>query len=204
VSTSPLANGVQYSFGPTTVRLFLAATFPRDVLDDVNARVNRVRSKLPAASWVKAEAQHLTFAFLGDQPEALVGTLAPLLEERLAAVGAFDARLRSCGFFPNPRHARVAWVGVEPEEGFRAVADAVRGAVKEAGVELDRADFKPHLTLARFREPWPPLCVETYHTALRGYESAPFALDRVTLFSSKLDPNGAIHTPVREFKLPAA
>jgi 2'-5' RNA ligase len=185
------------------VRLFLAATFPRDVLDDVNARVNRVRSKLPAASWVKPESQHLTFAFLGDQPDALLDTLAPLVEEQLAGVPAFEGHLGGCGFFPNSRHARVAWVGVTPEDNFRAVAEAVRAAVKDAGVELDRADFKPHLTLARIRDTWPPLCVETYYNALRSYESAPFALEHVTLFSSKLDPNGAIHTPVRVFTLPA-
>lgn len=186
---------------PITVRLFLAATFPRDVIDDVNARVSRVRNKLPAASWVKPEAQHLTFAFLGDQPDELLATLVPLVEARLAPIAAFEAQLRSCGFFPNPRHARVAWIGVAPEEEFRRVAEAVRGAVTEAGIALDRADFKPHLTLARIREPWPPLCVETYHGALRNYESVPFTLDRVTLFSSKLDPNGAIHTAVREFRL---
>lgn len=183
------------------VRLFLAATFPRDVIDDVNARVNRVRSKLPAASWVKPESQHLTFAFLGDQPDALVDKLVPHLDERLADVPAFEGRFSDCGFFPNPRHARVAWVGVTPEANFRAVADAVRAGVKEAGVELDRADFKPHLTMARIRDSWPPLCVETYHSTFRGYESAPFAVDRVTLFSSRLDPAGAVHTPLRELRL---
>ena len=183
------------------VRLFLAATFPRDVIDDVNARVTRVRPKLPAASWVRPEAQHLTLAFLGDQPDSLVGELTPLLEEHLAGVPAFEGRLGGCGFFPNSRHARVAWVGVTPEEKFRAVADAVRAAVKAAGVELDRADFKPHLTLARIRDSWPPLCVETYHGVLRSYESAPFAVDRVTLFSSRLDPAGAVHTPLRELRL---
>jgi 2'-5' RNA ligase len=184
-----------------TVRLFLAATFPRDVIDDANARVNRVRPKLPAASWVKPEAQHLTFAFLGDQPDALVDTLAPLVEQRLAVLDAFTATLRGCGFFPNSRHARVAWIGVAPEENFRELADAVRAAVKEAGVTLDSSEFKPHLTLARIRDAWPPLCVETYHNALRGYESAPFTVDRVTLFSSRLDPSGAVHTPLRELRL---
>lgn len=183
------------------MRLFIATTFPRDVLADVNARVARVKPRLAAASWVRAEAQHLTFAFLGDQPETVVDKLGPLVEQHVGDGKRFDARLQGCGFFPNPRHARVAWVGVIPAEAFRAIAEDVRSAVKEAGVDLDGADFKPHLTLCRIRDVWPPACIETFNSALRDFESAPFAVDRVTIFSSRLDPAGAVHTPLREIRL---
>jgi 2'-5' RNA ligase len=183
------------------VRLFIATTFPRDVLADVNDRIARVRSKLAAASWVRPETQHLTFAFLGDQADTLVDDLAPRVQQRLEGAKKFEGRLNGSGFFPNPRHARVAWVGVTPPESFRAVADGVRAAVKDAGVELDGSEFKPHLTLCRIRDRWPPACVEAFNSALRGYESAPFTVDRVTLFSSRLDPAGAVHTPLRELRL---
>ena len=183
------------------MRLFIATTFPRDVLADVNDRIARVKSKLAAASWVRPETQHLTFAFLGEQPETLVETLTPLVEKRLAGAKKFEGRLRDSGFFPNPRHARVAWVGVTPPENFRKVADGVRAAVKDAGVTLDSADFKPHLTLCRIRDVWPPACIEAFNGALRDYESAPFTVDHVTLFSSRLDPSGAVHTPLREMRL---
>jgi 2'-5' RNA ligase len=183
------------------VRLFIATTFPRDVLADVNDRVGRVKPKLAAASWVRPEVQHLTFAFLGDQEDELVDTLTPLVEHNLANTKKFEARLRGSGFFPNPRHARVAWVGVNPPEAFQEVADGVRAAVKEAGVALDGADFKPHLTLCRIRDVWPPACIETFQASLRDFESAPFAVDHVTLFSSVLDPHGAVHTPLREMRL---
>jgi len=120
------------------MRLFIASTFPADVLRLLNERVTPVRPKLPPASWVRPETQHLTFAFLGEQPESIVDRLSPLLTSRLSNVARFEATLRGCGFFPYPRHARVGWVGAEPEERFSEVANAVRGAVKDAGVELDR------------------------------------------------------------------
>lgn len=183
------------------MRLFIATTFPQDVLAGVNARIARVKNKLAAASWVRPETQHLTFAFLGEQPETLVDTLAPLVEKRLAGAKKFEARLHDSGFFPNPRHARVAWVGVTPPEAFRAIADGVRAAVKDAGVVLDGTEFKPHLTLCRIRDVWPPACIEAFNGALRGYESAPFTVDHVTLFASQLNPSGAVHTPLREMRL---
>src|ERR1044071_9364617 len=116
------------------MRLFIATTFPADVLRLLNERVAPVRPKLAAASWVRPETQHLTFAFLGEQPETLVETLTPLVEKRLAGAKKFEGRLRDSGFFPNPRHARVAWVGVTPPEDFRKVADGVRASVKDAGL----------------------------------------------------------------------
>ena len=183
------------------MRLFIAISFPEHELRAINDRIAMVKSRLPSAAWVRPETQHLTFAFLGEQPESLLTPLAPLVEESLSGVPRFEGRLRGSGFFPNPRHARVGWVGAGPEEKFRAVADAVRAGVKTAGVTLEGGDFRPHLTLFRIRDPWPPACIDVFNSALRDYKSDPFAVDAVTLFSSELNPKGAIHTPLRTFSL---
>ena len=185
------------------MRLFIAMSFPEAVLRPINERVARVKSKLPPASWVRPESQHLTFAFLGEQDESLIDKVAPLVERSVRGVKKFEGTLTDCGFFPNPRHARVGWVGVKPEDSFNAIAKAVRDAVQEAGVTLDRAEFRAHLTLMRIRDPWPPACIETFNGALRDFTSAPFAVERITLYSSRLNPNGAVHTAVRQFALSA-
>lgn len=183
------------------MRLFLASNFPAEVLRDLNERVSKLRPRLPAASWVREETQHLTFAFLGDQPPSLVEKLAAPLVQSLGAIAPFEARMRGCGFFPNPRHARVGWVGLEPEQQFVAIAQAIRDEVARAGVTLDRGDFKAHLTLMRMREGWPPASIDLFTRTLRDYESPPFTVDTVTLFESQLNPKGAIHTPLRTFSL---
>lgn len=183
------------------MRLFIASSFPEPIVRDLNDRVSAFRSRLPAASWVRPETQHLTYAFLGEQDDALVETLAPLLEKRLGSIGAFDATLHGCGFFPNPRHARVGWVGLEPEQKFAEVARGVREVVTSAGITLDRADFKAHLTLMRMREGWPPSSIDLFTRSLRDYRSQPFAVNAVTLYSSQLNPKGAIHTALKTFAL---
>ena len=183
------------------MRLFIAATFPEAATRPLNDRVARVKPRLPHASWVRAEAQHLTFAFLGEQEEALLPKLKPLVEDALAKVPRFEATLRGCGFFPNSRRARVGWIGAEPRERFVAVADAIRGAVQRAGVTLDSIDFKPHLTLMRIRDSWPPASIATLEGALGDYCSPAFSLDEVTLYSSRLNPGGAVHTPLQKFAL---
>src|SRR5687768_17620853 len=100
------------------MRLFIATNFPGVVLRDLNDRVAKLRPRLPSASWVREETQHLTLAFLGEQPEANVDAVTPALTKALAAIPAFEAQLRGSGFFPNPRHARVGWIGLQPEGHF--------------------------------------------------------------------------------------
>src|SRR4051794_10335538 len=124
------------------MRLFLATAFPEAALRALNERVAPIRTKAPPASWVRPETQHLTFAFLGEQDEALIERLAPLVEQELAGVKRFEGALHGSGFFPNPRHARVGWIGVEPEERFAEVARGVRAAVDRLGIKLDRGEFK--------------------------------------------------------------
>ena len=183
------------------MRLFIAAHFPEEVLRDLNDRVVRLKSRLPAASWVRPETQHLTFAFLGEQPERLVETITAPLTQSVAAIPRFEARLRGCGFFPNPRRARVGWIGLDPERGFEQIAHAVRGDVTKHGVTLDGGEFKPHLTLMRMRDAWPPASIDLFTKSLKDYQSAPFTVSEVTLFESRLNPKGAIHTPLRTFAL---
>lgn len=183
------------------MRLFIATTFPAEVLRDLNECVARLRPRLPAASWVREEAQHATFAFLGEQAESLIDRIAPVLTSDLAAISRFEARLEGSGFFPNARHARVGWVGLTPHSGFIKVAEAVRSVVTKHGVELDGGEFRPHLTLMRLRDPWPPASIELFGKTLRDFRSPPFSLDSVTLYSSELHPKGAIHTPLKKFPL---
>ena len=183
------------------MRLFIATTFPDAVLRVLNERVGPLHSRLPPASWVRPETQHLTLAFLGEQDESLVAKLAKLAGACVAKVPRFEAKLQGCGFFPNPRHARVGWVGVTPADAFATLAVAVREGVHEAGIALDRDEFRPHLTVMRMRAGWPPASIELFTKTLRDYSSEPFTVDHVTLYTSRLNPKGAIHTPLQELTL---
>ena len=183
------------------MRLFVATSFPPEILRDLNERVTTLRPRLPSASWSREETQHLTLAFLGEQPQSLPTRLAEPMRTELLAASSFEARLRGCGFFPHPRHARVGWIGLEPEQRFVGVATLVRNVVRQAGVTLDGGEFKPHLTLFRIRDPWPPASIDLFTKSFRDYASDPFTVSAVTLLSSRLDPRGAIHTPLQSFAI---
>ena len=170
------------------MRLFIATSFPAEIVRDLNERVAPLKSKLPHASWVKPETQHLTFAFLGEQDESVVDRI------HIEPGPAFEARLHGCGMFSR----RVGWIGVEPRDAFIALAERVRAALN--GIDFDQKPFKPHLTLFRVRDQWPQSAVDAFKNAFADYGSAPFVVDRVTLYSSQLNPKGAIHTALMSFR----
>jgi 2'-5' RNA ligase len=183
------------------MRLFIATSFPPEVLRDLNDRAAQYKPRLPAASWVRPETQHLTLAFLGEQKESIIEQVDGPLKAAMAKRDKFEATLLDCGFFPNPRHARVAWVGLDPESKFIELAQVVRDVVTKQGVALDAVEFKPHLTLLRVRDPWPPASIDLFGRSFRDYRSSPFAVDHITLYSSQLSPKGAIHTAQATFPL---
>src|SRR5688572_27075625 len=183
------------------MRLFIASSFPPEVLRDLNDRAAQYKPRLPAASWVRPETQHLTLAFLGEQKESIIDQIDAPLREAVSKTARFESTLSGCGFFPNPRHARVGWVGLESELKFVEIAQLVRSIVTRQGVALDGVEFKPHLTLLRVRDPWPPASIDLFCRSFRDYRSAPFVVDHITLFSSQLSPKGAIHTAQATFAL---
>ncbi|MEO8037093.1 MAG: RNA 2',3'-cyclic phosphodiesterase [Acidobacteriota bacterium] len=183
------------------MRLFIATTFPNAATAPLNAGIAILRASVPHASWVKPDAQHLTFAFLGEQEGGIVQTIAPLLHAALAPLAPFEASLDGCGFFPNAQRARVGWIGVEPVARFQSIAATVRKALSSAGIETESKELEPHLTVVRIRDPWEPSSIEQFASALADFKSPSFTVETVSLYESALKPHGAVHTVLKEFAL---
>jgi RNA 2',3'-cyclic 3'-phosphodiesterase len=186
------------------MRLFIAAALPADIVAGLDRAVREARSLMPVASWTRPEAQHLTMAFLGDQesdvPDAIAGQLGP----DLAAESSVEARLSGCGFFPDERRPRVAWMGIEPDEPLVRIAEVVRRALAKQKIAFDEKPFRPHLTLARVKDRWRAEDVRLLESALSTYRSEPFPISEIVLYSSELSPKGARHTALRRFALAAS
>jgi len=88
---------------------------------------------------------HLTLAFLGDQPSAIV----PVLTEQMRAieVSRFSLRLDQVGCW---RRSGIAWLGAAeaPSELVSLHAELAR-IVGSLGIVVDDRPFAAHLTLAR-------------------------------------------------------
>jgi RNA 2',3'-cyclic 3'-phosphodiesterase len=86
------------------------------------------------------------------------------------------------------------------ESLWRAAGEAAR----RIGLPPEHRSFHPHLTLARVRDPWPRSAVDLFWAEVEGCSLPPWRFSSCVLFSSRLDPAGAVHTPIRTWELTAA
>lgn len=195
----------------TTMRLFVAL----DIEDAIRARIERfvegVRAFAPDARWVNPKSLHVTLKFIGEQPtEALEGIRQSLSGIRSAP---FEIAFRGHGFFPNPKAARVFWVGIEGPEQLGILAKRVDDSMYELGIAREDHPFSPHLTLARGGRSGAPqrkkgdrpnLKFKHLQKRLAAFPVADFGTMTAReffLYQSKLSPTGSQYTKLSGFPL---
>ncbi|MFN2385618.1 MAG: RNA 2',3'-cyclic phosphodiesterase [Thermoanaerobaculia bacterium] len=181
------------------VRAFLAVPPDPGWVESAAELVSRLRPSLPDASWTRPPSWHLTLKFLGEVSEevleAFLEGFAPLAAERQAG----ELAARGPVALPRRGAARVLGVGFADTAGLeeirRLAADAERIARRE-GAEREDRPFRPHVTLARVRHPWPREAVASYEAAVGAWKFPAWPAGGCALYSSRLSPDGAVHTPI--------
>ncbi len=183
------------------IRAFLAVVVPDDVRRRVETLCRPLRSRLPDARFVPADALHLTLHFFeAIGPDEVEGVRAAAAEGA-APLAPFDVRLAGLGVFPDERRPRVLWVGVQQgAEGLSAVVASIGDGLRARALPVESRPFRPHLTLARFKDPHPHGVAEAIKSA-GDAETGVFRATSVTLFRSDLRATGAVHTPIGVFPL---
>ena len=133
------------------MRLFVALEVPAEVRERLATLVAELRRIDAAPKWVRAENLHVTLKFIGHvRAEAL-----PAIEMALGGVraaSAIEVKFRGLGFFPHEKRPSVFWAGIEAGEALTRLAAEVDSACAAAGIPREEKRFKPHLTLARFKD----------------------------------------------------
>ncbi|WP_371498642.1 RNA 2',3'-cyclic phosphodiesterase [Kitasatospora sp. NBC_00374] len=130
------------------MRLFVAVNPPTAAIQELVDAAAPLMD-MPGADrlrWSEVAGWHLTLAFLGEVPVVDVPALETLLARAADEHGAHRLRLAGGGTFGD----RVLWAGIAGEVwALRRLAEAVREALPQVGIESDQHGFHPHLTLAR-------------------------------------------------------
>jgi RNA 2',3'-cyclic 3'-phosphodiesterase len=185
------------------MRLFVALEIPSTVRENLAALIQSLRAVSPQTRWVRPENLHVTLKFIGEVAEAkLTGIREGLTRVRSEQPVALD--FRGLGFFPNEKHPRVLWAGIEASPNLKTLAADVDGATEKLGIPREQRPFSPHLTLARFE---PPRLPEKLGAAIHensGREFGSLRTGQFHLIESKLKPSGAEYTTVESFPFAAA
>ena len=179
------------------MRAFLALPVPEALAIPLLSIQSRIRSGRP----VEEEDLHLTVAFLDEQPHGALEALHEGLEAR---------RLPACEIVPQalaifgPKRPRLLALDCARTAPLGALHDAARSAAREAGIDLPRARFRPHVTLVRFGALAPDETARIAAALAQIPDAAlpdPVPAPPLTLYSSTLTPAGPIYEALAEYEL---
>jgi 2'-5' RNA ligase len=179
------------------IRAFVALTLP----DEVAGALVAAQAGMPAGRPVERENLHLTLAFLGEHPEPVVEDVHYALDA--IRLPAFELRLAGMDLDSGARpRALFAEAVAEPRLG--PLRDKVAQAARGAGVRLERARYRPHVTLARFNAGLTADEAERMRAfAARGagLRAGPFEVTEFRLVRSHLGRTGPVYDALALYPL---
>lgn len=178
-----------------TIRAFIAADIPGEVLAAIRDVGQAVRRCGFGIRWVPLGNIHLTLKFLGDTPRRDLGRVGEAMAESAARCPALSLRAAGLGVFPDMRRPRVLWVGLHGGiERLAAVRRHLDDLLAPMGVEREKRPFRGHLTIGRMKTRIESKKLADALQRLGDFESGVFTLDRIHLYQSELTPGGARYT----------
>jgi 2'-5' RNA ligase len=184
------------------MRLFIAIEIPDEIKKEMVKVQEQLRKANVDASWTRAEGMHLTLKFLGEVPEMKVPEIAGGLHSAAEGAGRFRLEVKGVGTFPNPRNARVVWIGFSGDIGkLTELQEAIEDAMERIGFAREERRFTAHLTLGRIkhirsRDGWLSAL-----EAMKDIRISGFDVDAVSLMKSELRPSGAVYTEMSRVEL---
>jgi 2'-5' RNA ligase len=180
------------------LRVFVALEIPPEVRGALDAVMRKLEPESRGARWVRSESLHVTLKFIGEAP-------APQVEQiksELAAVRADDSvriAFRGAGFFPNERHPRVFWAGIEAAGNLAELAAEVERRLEPLGIPREAREFRPHLTLARFKSEEGLARLRAALATAGPLEFGSMETRELHLYESRLERGGAVYTRLASF-----
>lgn len=182
------------------MRLFVAIPLPEEwksVLAQPQAAIGWIGR---GVKWVEPRGMHLTLKFLGETDDARRAEIDDALVAACRETAAFSMRISKTGVFPNPRRPRVYWAGIDAGPELIRLHGAIDAAMQKLNFPADEHPFRPHLTLARIKD---PIGKDRMTDAVLNYalQSEPFTVRDVHLMRSHLSAAGARYESLRAYPL---
>lgn len=175
------------------MRLFVGIDPPRPIKDLLLAAMGGISG----ARWQREDQLHLTLRFIGEVDRHTAADVAAALsgvhhpEVTMALTGA--------DVFGKQGRPDTLWVGVTPEEPVKALHNKVDQCLARVGLEPEKRQYKPHITIARLGARIGSL--KGFLENAGGVTSPPFTVADFCLYESRLTQEGASYTILERYPL---
>lgn len=101
--------------------------------------------------WVIPENLHITLKFFGETPEHHIPAIKLALKESINDISSFAFEVKDIGVFGSSYKPKAIWFGIDPKNEIEALVTSIYHELSQIGIDPDRQNFVPHLTLARMK-----------------------------------------------------
>lgn len=182
------------------MRLFTGIALPPDISGNLSRLLDHLRP-FAHIRWSPPYNLHITTRFIGEWPEERLDELRSTLRS-IPTCRAVPLSVAGLGWLPDARSPRVLFCGVRSDDRLTELAARTSHALAELGVEQESRAFKPHLTLARVRDPQISLVkLQQAISQLQEQEFGSWTAGSFHLYLSRTGPAGSIYTQLAEIPL---
>ena len=171
------------------MRVFAAASIDRfDGLQELMSELSEIK----ACRIVKTPQLHLTFRFFGEIDGEILSTVRS--EFRKISGKKFALNLQGLGAFPNKSRASVMFLNAQNNEEIMFNYGCIM-SIPPTG--RNEKKFKPHITIARFKNRLDCRELCTRHQSL-SYSGD---INKLSLYKSELTEDGPVYTEIEKVQL---
>ena len=184
-----------------SIRSFLAVDPPREIIDAIGMIQDRLRKNIQGdIRWVRPQGIHLTLKFFGAISESDVANISLVAENTTSNISPFTLGIKRVGAFPDVKRPRVLWLGMDGDvDTLIRLQKEMDAELQKYGFEKEDRTFRPHLTLARIKDPRGLIGLAKIMEKRENYEAGSFSAAGLNLFKSDLTPKGAVYTKLAYF-----
>jgi len=187
-----------------SIRAFLAIDPPQEIYNKIIKIQEHLKKSIRGdIRWVRPEGIHLTLKFFGYIYDSDIANISNVVKDNVVNMKPLSLNVRSLGAFPSVNRPRVLWLGIDGDtDAVVNLQMEIDAALEGYGFTKENRPFKPHLTLARIKEPKELIGLAEAIKKNDNYVAGSFSVSGLTLFKSDLKPTGAVYTKLSYFPFP--
>ncbi|MGW8256246.1 MAG: RNA 2',3'-cyclic phosphodiesterase [Thermoguttaceae bacterium] len=152
--------------------------------------------------WVEPNNLHLTLQFLGEVRDQELAEVCKAVKRGADQVRPFDLEILGAGAFPNAGRPRTLWLGAKSgSDQMAELHEIVALELLELGYQDEDRRFQTHLTIGRTRSNKNLVALGQLLKTHADFFAGQMRVDKVTVFSSRLQRGGPIYQALATARL---
>jgi 2'-5' RNA ligase len=181
------------------MRLFFGFPLSEETSNYLAEKIDYLRDYIPfGVNWVKRENLHITLQFLGQVASNRLKDLYDMFLHLIEDIGKQVFKEAELTVYPLDE-PKLIWVSLKHSKELKKLVKKLRFQLAEMGINVEKRDFKAHITLGRIKNPLMKPHIRTIYEC--DFELDNINVEEVVLFESNFTKSGVKYRNLNNYNL---